>query len=123
MGSATSARAHLHQITQMEHVGGTPQGLWKEIYVNDELAKALTAPGAGVSVVMDAVKVLLAYPVNRSLTMRASEQRLRRPGRDAGTVGRNLGLALAQDDLLCLLSERTRGGRAGIRQLRVARRL
>lgn len=79
MGSAASARAHLHQITQMEHVAGTPQGLGTAIYVQDELAKALTAPGAGITVVMDAVKVLLAYPVNRSLTMRAGEQTFEAP--------------------------------------------
>ena len=69
MRSAESARAHLFRITQMEHVAGTEEALRAAGYVQDELAKALKAPG--VTVVMDAVKVLLAYPVNRSLSMRA----------------------------------------------------
>lgn len=42
-------------------------------YVQEELAKALKAPGAGVTVVMDAVKVLLAYPINRSVSMHAGD--------------------------------------------------
>ena len=49
---------------------------------------------------MDAVKVLLAYPVNRGLTMRAGEERLRRPWLSRRyRHGRNLGIELAQHDL------------------------
>ena len=68
-----SAKEHLFRITEGEHIAGTPEGLKVALYVQDELAKALEAPGAGVSISMDAVKVLLAYPVNRSVTMRAGD--------------------------------------------------
>ena len=71
--SNNSAREHLRRITQTAHVAGTPEGLQVAAYVQDELAKALESAGSGVTVVMDAVKVLLAYPVSRSVSMRAGD--------------------------------------------------
>ena len=69
--SNNTAREHLRRITQTAHVAGTPESLKVAQYVQDELAKALDAPGSGVTVVMDAPKALLASPVSRSVKMRA----------------------------------------------------
>jgi hypothetical protein len=108
-------------------------------YVQDELAKALKAPGAGVTVVMDAFKVLLAYPINRSVSMRAGDTTYSAPlqepelPNDATSGSGSLNsrplliyirlflsdtfasVRLAQQDLQCLRPERTRGGRARLR--------
>ena len=100
MGSAASARAHLHQITQMEHVGLHAPGALERNICEGRAGQGTYRPGAGLTVVMNAVKVLLAYPVNRGLTMRAGEERLRRPWQSRRyRHGRNLGIELAQHDL------------------------
>jgi len=66
--SNDTARDHLYKITKMDHVAGTAEGLHVAGYVQDELAKALDAPGAGVTVVMDAVKVLQRLTRTRTHT-------------------------------------------------------
>ena len=71
--SNESAREHLQRITATDHVAGTAQGLAVAKFVQAKLAEALEAEGAGVTVVMDAVKVLLASPVNRSVEMRSGD--------------------------------------------------
>jgi len=72
--SNNTARDHLYKITKMDHVAGTAEGLHVAGYVQDELAKALDAPGAGVTVVMDAVKVLYKRP-NRTARTHTETQR------------------------------------------------
>ena len=72
--SNDTARDHLYKITKMDHVAGTAEGLHVAGYVQDELAKALDAPGAGVTVVMDAVKVLYKRP-NRTARTHTETQR------------------------------------------------
>ena len=73
--SNESAREDLQHITATDHVAGTAQGLAVAQFVQAKLAEALEAEGAGVTVVMDAVKVLLASPVNRSVEMRSGDGR------------------------------------------------
>ena len=61
--SPASARANLQHITSRPHVAGTPGDYAMAEFVRDQIASA------GIAAEIDAQRVLLSYPLNRSLDL------------------------------------------------------